>query len=1544
MGGEDILVTQKNSSGWQCVLIGEGTLLIRCAELLLDRDWGIQGIVTANGAIVDWARTQQIRVIAPGANLASRLQGVNIDYLFSVANLRIIPPEVLELASQGAVNFHDGPLPRYAGLNATSWALLNREPMHGVTWHEMREAVDEGAIFKQRLFPVAADETAFTLNAKCYSNGLDTFGELIDEIVSGRVQPQAQALEGKTYFGRYERPLAAQIVSWQQPAEKTLALVRALDFGNYENPLGQPKLKIGSEIVALAQVDALPESSEVPAGTIVAADDAGIRVATQTKDLMIRALQTLEGAALPLADVLAETGIQVGAVLNDLDPATVNTLTERHDAVVRAESFWQRRLTSLDPIAAPYPSQSDDFELDTLVGLRLPDFEADREDLLLAVFALYLARGTGIYHFDLGWRAPSESDDFDALYAPYVPLRISLDPEQPIQDALVAVLEQIEKTRQRGTYSRDVIARYPELKALRNAGMVTYPVVVDYADDAAAYEVPLDSELCLILTDSQPVLAYRTPEVLRGFITFAEQLVDALEMPLLAISLLNAEDRRLLFSEWNDTRLEYPVDECMHQQFERQAALTPNRVAVRFEDQSISYGELDHRANQLAHYISQLGAGPDVPIGLYAERSIDLIVGLFGIVKAGSAYVPLDPTYPAERLAFMIADAQVPLLLTQQHLMDSLPAHKARVVCIDNDWQTIALQPDSPLDSRVGPDNLSYVIYTSGSTGRPKGVMIEHHNVVNFFAGMDERIPHDPPGTWLAVTSLSFDISVLELFWTLARGFEVVLYAAAVHNVTPVASHADQSIEFSLYYFASDEGESAGDKYKLLIEGAKFADEHGFYAVWTPERHFHAFGGLYPNPSVASAALAMVTERVKILAGSVVSPLHSPIRIAEEWALVDNLSEGRVGISFASGWQPNDFVLMPQNYAERKAIMFRSIDEVKRLWRGETLTFTGPKGDDIEVRTLPRPLQADLPVWVTAAGNPVTFREAGANGYYLLTHLLGQSVDELAEKIAIYREAWRGARHPGDGHISLMLHTYVGEDDDTVREIVREPMKGYLQSAVNLIRLAAWSFPTFKQKAEQTGKSPLEVFDSEDLTEEDMAALLDHAFERYFETSGLFGSPETCLALVDRLKGIGVDEIACLIDYGVDSVRMLEQLEPLNRVREKANSVQGDYSFASQVMRHGVTHMQCTPSMAQMLLEHEASRAALVQIRHLLIGGEAFPVTMAQSLREVTGAEIQNMYGPTETTIWSSTYTLNGDEGSISIGRPIANTMLYVLDPQLQPVPVGVPGELFIAGEGVVRGYLGRPELTAERFLPDPFTGEGRMYRTGDLVRYLPDGRLVFLGRIDQQVKIRGYRIELGEIEVLLSAHPALSQAVVIAREDVPGEKRLVAYVIPQPGQTIEAQMLREHLQTQLPDFMLPSQIVSLDAFPLTPNKKVDRKALPVPEQVIRSAQQVVAPPSNEIEQRIAAIWRDVLSLSGVGVDDNFFDIGGHSLLAVRLHRQICDAFRQQLPITDIFRFPTIRGLAAHLGDEEQDSSKENNALSQAERRAVMRRQRRQRN
>ena len=357
---------------------------------------------------------------------------------------------------------------------------------------------------------------------------------------------------------------------------------------------------------------------------------------------------------------------------------------------------------------------------------------------------------------------------------------------------------------------------------------------------------------------------------------------------------------------------------------------------------------------------------------------------------------------------------------------------------------------------------------------------------------------------------------------------------------------AARPIDFSLFYFASDEGgASAADKRRLLFESARFADVNGFSAVWVPERHFHAFGGLSTNPSVTAAALAAITERVRIRSGSVVLPLHQTIRVAEEWALVDFLSGGRVDLGVASGWFPNDFVLAPERtYERRSEILFERIEELARLWRGESIQATNPMGNEVQLRTMQRPIQADLTIWVTAAGNLETFERAGTMGANVLTNLLGQTLEAVTEKIKRYRTAWRQAGHRGKGQVTLMLHTFVGDDDDRILSQVKAPMLRYLGSSANLVSHYVSTVPFFQQRCPAS---------KGELSPEDMQAALEFSFERYYQTNSLMGTLGDCLERIDLIKNADVDEVACLIDFGVDANMVLKSLPALNELRELAN-------------------------------------------------------------------------------------------------------------------------------------------------------------------------------------------------------------------------------------------------------------------------------------------------------------------------------------------------------------------------------------------------------
>lgn len=1553
----------------RCYVMGNESLLVQCSDVLLERGHRILGVVTSDELIRQWAQDRELRVLRPGRDLAERLGDTPFDWFFSIANLSILPASVLAMPTRGTINFHDGPLPRYAGLHATSWAILHGERTHGVTWHLVEGGVDEGDIVEQRLFELGERETALTLNTRCYELGIESFTTLLEDLERGELNRRAQDLSQRTYFGRFDRPEAASSIDWGQPAHRIVALVRALDYGPYPNPIGVPKVVLDRDALLLPEVERGADSVSEPPGTVIAIDDDGLEVATRTGSLRFPRVLNPDGEQLA-PEVAHHLGVRPGAMLRT---STRARLGEVDREMAAHEAFWTRRLRTLQPAHLPQVDPLTRRELERFLPLRTEARVvstlaiAATADLaaLLAAVGVWLARTSGMDELDIGYRHPGIAKSVagcEVLYADRVPLRLRVDRDEPFEALIARTSRELELLARRGTYPRELVVRRPDVRR------PTWDIVVDQLASLEEHVLPSGVAVALVTDSEHAALVYDEDRI---DARRAEAMRDQLEVLLRAgaqnpsttvrtLPLLNELERTRLLETWNETAIDYAKDCGVHQQFEAQVDRTPHATALVYRDRSITYAELDAAANQIAHRLLELGVAPDMPVGLCTERSLDLVAGALGILKAGGAYVPLDPSYPAERLAHMVADSGAGVIVTQRACCSSLPECDAKLVLLDAD-ESLGEQPSTrPLLPGFDGSNLAYLIYTSGSTGEPKGVMVEHRNVANFFAGMDQRIARSPqddssgvgpadavgPSAWLAVTSLSFDISVLELFWTLARGFKVVISSDADRALVSgggagVSVYQQRRIDFSLFYFASDEGEQAADKYRLLLDGARFADANDFAAVWTPERHFHAFGGLYPNPSVASAALAVITRNVMLRAGSCVNPLHHPVRIAEEWALVDNLSNGRVGISFAAGWQPNDFVLRPDAFEDNKRKMIDEIDIIRRLWRGEAVTFEGPKGP-VQVRTLPRPVQEELPFFITAAGNPQTFELAGALGGGILTHLLGQTLEEVEQKIATYRRAWKHAGHPGEGHVVLMLHTFVGGDSASVKATVREPMKAYLKSSMMLIQQHAWSFPAFKRHAREDRSFKDNFLD---LSPEDTEALLEHSFERYFETSGLFGTPDDCAATVEACRRIGVDEIGCLIDYGIASQTVLDHLPYLNELREATSAPRfeldaEDYSIAAQLRRHGVTHMQCTPSMAQMLVMNDEARAALRGLKHLLVGGEAFPGELARRLRKATDATIVNLYGPTETTIWSSTETVEPCEGTVSIGRPIANTRLYVLDEDRQLVPVGVPGELYIGGDGVARGYFRRDALTRERFVPDPFRSDGaRMYRTGDRVRWRQDGHLEFLGRMDHQVKLRGYRIELGEIETILRRHDSVQQAVVIAREDNPGDKRLVAYVV--MNGDLDAEALRSHLGRHLPEFMIPTHFVRMDRLPLTPNKKVDSKALPRPEARGSRQSGVHAEPVGEIEQKIASVWKEILGLPEVGRRDNFFDLGGHSLLAVQAHREIREATGRELTVTDIFRFPTVAALAEHLGsDGHPSASLQRSADRAAGRRQAVRRRR----
>jgi natural product biosynthesis luciferase-like monooxygenase protein len=1402
-------------------LTGTGQQFVACAELLRVRGHRIVGILSDCPHVTAWASSHHVERTDP-RNADAWLANVPFDYLLSIVNHAIVPDRILAAAERGAINYHDSPLPEYAGFNATSWAILEGKTQHGITWHQMSGEVDAGDVLVQRTFDISDDDTAFTLGVKCSELGVEAFAVLLEQIETDRLQPVPQQGH-RTFHTRSERVGLAQL-DFTRPATELHALVRALTFGPEDNWMS--KAKVGSFTVGETRVEKqLRSGSPVAPGTVLSVSKTGIVVACGEGALVLSDLALLDGTPVDLP----QAGLVEGQVL----PAVDATLGAEFDAAVtKSERFWVKRLATLTPATlgdvSPRPGKVEFHTLERPLPARLSGLDADRRNAILVAALGALAKRLGDIEsdtIDLAWR-PQVPKEVEPFYASTVPLRLELSSNTTFATLIGRAREELATMVKRGTYARDAVQRYESLRRRERAAAPRVGVSTEHGT-----LVP-GTHLTLVIGagDSVEWVSYDNVMSSQEVATFADRFdvllaagLAADAEPIRTLPLVTAAERELLLETWQDTSVKYAADVSVHEHFEKQVERTPDATAAIFGNERVTYRELNARANRVAAALRAKGVGPESLVGICVERSLEMLVALLGILKAGGAYVPLDPAYPRDRLAVMLEDSKAKLVVTQRHVASTLPSSDAEVAFVDelargsvrgSGW---GQSPDSDPGSGWGPSpdsdpksgaqsgvkasNLAYVIFTSGSTGRPKGTMIEHRNVSNFFTGMDASVG-EKPGVWLAVTSISFDISVLELFWTLARGFTVVI-APEIDRASlerreqkPVSK---TPMDFGLFYFAADSGAAQpGSAYRVLLEGAKFADEHDFTAVWTPERHFHVFGGLYPNPAVTTAALATITKRVHLRAGSVVLPLHNPLRVAEDWAVIDQLSNGRIGLSFASGWHANDFAFRPENFERRREIMLEYIDTIYKLWRGEKVAVNNGTGQEIQVSVLPRPVQERPPLWIASAGTAETFIVAGKLGANVLTNMLGQDVDDLRKKFAAYHAARREAGHEGPGIISVMLHTFVCESDEKARELARKPFSDYLLSSFDLVKVAPKMFPAFRQPSKAAGDDA--AIDAASFTADDMSALLEHAFDRYFDTAGLFGTPERALAMIDQLQEIGATEVACLIDFGIEPDVVLASLPHLHRLQalcrsraaRAAAAPAAQASTADLIRTHGVTHLQCTPSMARTLLADGDARAAFAQLDRLMLGGEALPTDLAEQVASIVRGNVINMYGPTETTVWSTTSVVDG-KGAPTIGRPIANTTIRMLDEHLQLVPVGTAGELYIGGAGVVRGYLDRPELTAERFVTDPFVKGERLYRTGDLARFRADGEIEFLGRRDQQVKLSGYRIELGEIETALTRHHAVREAVVVAR-NVNGSPTLVAYVVPasENGKTADAERVRD--------------------------------------------------------------------------------------------------------------------------------------------------------
>ncbi len=804
----------------RCFLIGETSLLIQCAQQLINHHFTIVGISSPDKSVNTWATTQNIPLFYP-PNITT-LKDIPIDFLFSIVNRTILSAEILALPTRYAINYHDAPLPKYAGVNATTWALINQEKRHGITWHVVSHQIDAGDILKQVTFDIAADETSLTLNAKCYQAAIRTFVDLIVELSEGREALIVQNLAERTYFGLTKRPPFGGVLSWPASAQKLTALIRALDFGPYPNPLGLPKLYLGEiegelGFLSIRQAQVLPQQSQHPAGTVIAYNEESLTLATSSQDLTLSHFSTLDGQSLTVPEIMTVYHIEPGHCFQALPYDVAQQLERQGAALAKYEAFWLERLASLQVASLPYPNPQTPLlpptfktihqPIPNTAGLQaLEHITFQNEDahpprsqgssIILAAFIVYLARLSNISFtsdatdqrvFDIGFEGVNTSATLHLaeFFATCVPACFNIDLSQSFTETCIAVWQDYQHTKKHQTYARDLVIRYPELADLNKHETSTlapnlYPTAVCWGECSPtlnhdlALLIPADSQASgqLGLHYNRHIFDDETAaRILAQILHLLHLLVIDPHKPLYDYALLLPTERQQLLIEWNNTSTPYPGHRCVHHLFEEQVARTATATALIFENQRLTYAELNAQANQLAHYLQALGVGPGTVVGVCVDYSVEMGVGLLGILKAGAAYTPLDPNYPSERLATMLTEAQIPVLLTQTHLKSRLPDSRAKIIILDEDWTEIASSPThNPTPTLSPADDLIYVLFTSGSTGKPKGAGVYHRSFTNLVHWFVDDLGLGPQDKVLLISSISFDLTQKNIYAPLICG------------------------------------------------------------------------------------------------------------------------------------------------------------------------------------------------------------------------------------------------------------------------------------------------------------------------------------------------------------------------------------------------------------------------------------------------------------------------------------------------------------------------------------------------------------------------------------------------------------------------------------------------------------------------------------------------------------------------------------------------------------------------------------------------------
>ncbi len=970
-----------------CYILGEESLAIQCAELILARGHRLLGIVSSNRLIREWAHDRQIPYFDSCSPYEDILLKTNFDYLFSIVNNCVLSAALLKQPNCLAINYHDALLPYYAGMHATSWAILQCEKQHGITWHVMDEQVDAGDILKQELVMIEPGETALSLNLKCYQAAIKAFSELLLELGDKQYLRVPQDLTRRTYYAYQQKPIGNGWIIWNDSAQNLVQLYRALKFGDYPNRLSVLKIQIGKQSYVVDELKPLAVTSNQLAGTLVNLEQ-GLQIATQTHDVLITRVKTLENQVCDLKTLAHEHHLTMGKKLPSPTKKLQVAYQQVSEEIFKDENFWLQQLLSFQSTILPFLSEKDNkdssdyvctFDLSAALQQSLKQWcpgAESVEQVLLTGLLIYFYRINDKKTVGVDLSYPNlftETQPFSALLADFVPLNLTFDQTINFSAVLTMVQQQLSILKQHRTYLHDIYVRYPELHQVSHSS-----IGVIYHD--SQQEIPLPKfryPVTILLEENRCSLyisRHSKNENLRRFLAHIpghlQVLLDGVsnspDQSISSLPLLTLPERQKILRDWNKTETDYPRDKTVFQLFTEQVEKTPDHIAVVFENNQLTYQQLNQKANQLAYYLQRQGVKPNMPVAICMERSLEMIISVLAIVKAGAVYLPLDLDYPEERIRHIMQDSQAKFIVTQKNSVKKLPEDLKTILCEEAFIKNLG--NNSFKEQRISSNDPIYFMYTSGSTGMPKGVVVSHRNIVNLVKN-GNCIDISAADSVSQTSNITFDTAMFEIWGALLNGAKLVIIAkhALLSSFALMDIVVQQKISvlwlttalFNQIYELNPEVLYLVNY--LMIGGEKLSLEvtRKFirYRKNKPKMFLNGYG---PTETTVFSTCYLIDKNINKLSSV---PIGKPVSNAQCYVLDANLQPvpvGAVGELFIGGegvsagylnqpektqhsFIPNPFVDDPQ------ARMYRSGDKVRWLFDGN-LEYIGRGDDQIKLR------------------------------------------------------------------------------------------------------------------------------------------------------------------------------------------------------------------------------------------------------------------------------------------------------------------------------------------------------------------------------------------------------------------------------------------------------------------------------------------------------------------------------------------------------------------------------------------------------------------